>query len=193
MGREVRRVPPNWDHPSRKPECDPYRHGGFQPMHDEHIQDALSRWLAEFDRVRRGDLSDFEREYCSGDGGLAVWIQEFEQPPDPNYCRPWRDDEATWWQVWETVSEGTPVTPPFATQAELVDYLVEHGDFWQQKRWAEGDTFMQPGPPGYSRKAAEAFVMGSGWVPSMIVVRSGGDVTVKEGIDCSTAQTQDGE
>lgn len=78
--------------------------------------------------------------------------------PDPAFYRPWTDAEATWVQVWETVSEGTPVTPPFATKAELVDYLVAGGDDWDRKR----------GRGGYSREQAVAFVE-SGWVPSMVV------------------------
>ena len=31
------------------------------------------------------------------------------------------------WQVWETVSGGSPVTPVFASAEELIDYLVENG------------------------------------------------------------------
>ena len=188
MGREVRRVPPNWDHPQRNPHFDTYRHGGYQPMWDEHIDDAMARWLKDFDRMRAGDLTDFERLVYTSGNPFAEWLEDEGTPPSAHLHRPWRDDEATWFQVWETVSEGTPVTPPFATQAELVDYLVEHGDFWQQKRWKEGDRFMQPEPPGYSREAAEAFVMGSGWVPSMIVTRTDDSVTITSGIDCATTQ-----
>jgi len=62
------------------------------------------------------------------------------------------------WQVWQTVSEGAPVSPVFATAEELIDYLVEGGDEWDRKR----------GEGGCSREAAESFVKGSGWVPSMV-------------------------
>lgn len=58
-------------------------------------------------------------------------------PPEREYYRSWKDEDATWFQVWETVSEGTPVTPPFATKEELIDYLVANGDFWDQKRRQE--------------------------------------------------------
>lgn len=89
-------------------------------------------------------------------------------PPDPEYYRPdWKPEDCTWWQVWETVSEGTPVTPPFATKDELVDYLVANGDFWDQSRRREGCTTMNCEP--WSRKAAESFVHGSGWAPSMVI------------------------
>ena len=50
-----------------------------------------------------------------------------------------------------------PVTPPFATIDELVDYLATRGDFWDQER---GD-----GP--WDRKSAE--VVKAGWAPTLIV------------------------
>jgi hypothetical protein len=47
--------------------------------------------------------------------------REVRQVPPPDHPQ---DKEATWFQAWETVTEGTPVTPPFATTDELVDYLA---------------------------------------------------------------------
>lgn len=42
-----------------------------------------------------------------------------------------------WWQVWENVTDGSPVTPAFATAEELADHLMEHGDAWSDgKRWS---------------------------------------------------------
>lgn len=184
MGREIRMVPPSWDHPQRDPHKNPYGHKGYQPMYDEHLDEKMQEWLTDFDRIRSGNLSDLERECYPR--GLADWLNDEGVPPDPAYYRPWRDGEATWFQVWETVSEGTPVTPPFATKEELVEYLVAHGDFWQQDRWARGDKFMQPEPPGYSREAAAKFVMGSGWAPSMIIVQGPGGTRIAQGIDTVT-------
>jgi hypothetical protein len=181
MGREVRMVPANWDHPQRDERNNRYGHGGYQPMHDQNFDERFAEWLADFDRFRANGPSESEREYYPR--GLADWLQGDGAPPDPTYYRPWRDEDATWFQVWETVSEWTPVTPPFETREALVDYLVEHGDFWQQKRWKEGDRFMQPKPPGHSREAAEQFVMGDGWAPSMVVIRDEHGVRTAEGID----------
>lgn len=48
------------------------------------------------------------------------------------------------WQLWETVTEGSPVSPVFATEEKFVRYLVDEG---------------------YSEKAARAFAK-SGWAPS---------------------------
>lgn len=147
MGREVRRVPPNW--PSKVD----------HPMHDQRFDEAFAEWLQDFDRIRAGNLSDIERECYTSDCPLAEWLLDYGALPDPAYYRPWTDEEATWFQVWETVSEGTPVTPAFSTKEELVDYLVKHGDFWEER--------------GFSRATAEKFVMDTGWAPSAIITSGG--------------------
>lgn len=153
MGREIRRVPANWDHPKQEGRHD----GRLQPMFNERFEDAAANWKAEFAKWEIGERPD----YCSDENkSLEYWEWE-NGPPDRAYYRPWKDDEAVWLQVWETVSEGTPVTPPFPTEAELVEYLATEGDFWDRRR---GD-----GP--WNREAAAKFV-GTGWAPSLMVVAS---------------------
>lgn len=67
------------------------------------------------------------------------------------------EDAELGWCLYETVSEGTPVTPVFATAEELIDHLATVGQDWDQVP--------------LRREAAEALVS-AGWMPSMIV--SGG-------------------
>ena len=170
MGREIRRVPPNWHHPERNAREYPYR-AGLQPMFDRRFEDAFAEWLAEFDRVRRGELHDYETDCYPR--GLGDWAHD-NVAPDPDYYRTWRDDEATWFQLWETVSEGTPVSPPFATKEELADHLAEHGD----GGWGASEK------GGWGKETAYRFVMGSGWAPSFVVnygeVMSGVDWVANE-------------
>jgi hypothetical protein len=52
------------------------------------------------------------------------------------------------WQIWETVSEGSPVTRVFATREELIEHLVEGGDAQDRKG----------GRGGWSREYAERVV-----------------------------------
>lgn len=35
-----------------------------------------------------------------------------------------------WYQLYETVSLGTPLSPPFATPEELINWLVNNTDFY---------------------------------------------------------------
>lgn len=178
MGREVRMVPPNWEHPKME------RYGEMrpQPMYDENFDDVFAAWLENFDRARRGELSDLDKECYPR--GLADWLQDEGRPPDPAYYRPWKNEDATWVQVWQTVSEGSPVTPPFATPEELINYLVENGDFLDQSRVAEGHQKTA----GWNRENAEAFVK-SGWAPSLMVVRTGDSVTQFEPRDTPDSYT----
>jgi len=45
-------------------------------------------------------------------------------------CRSWRPSypSGAWWQLWETVSDGSPVTPAFHSMDSLVRYLAFSGD-----------------------------------------------------------------
>lgn len=96
MSREIRRVPPDWQHP-RKP------NGHYLPLFDDY---AAS--LAEYQ-------------------GHPEWYED-EPPPDPaDHMPQWSLDEATAFQVYETVSEGTPISPVLADEAALIDWLMNDG------------------------------------------------------------------
>lgn len=156
MGREVRKVPPHWDHPDQE------RGSGLQPMFDQRFEDAAREWKEGFAAWEARTDENWRED-------RGEWWEWHGEPPDRAYYRPWRDEEATWFQVWETVTEGTPVTPPFATKEELVDHLVAKGDDWDQQR----------GNGGWNREAAERFV-GAGWAPSMMVERTARGTTIHE-------------
>lgn len=180
MGREIRRVPANWQHPMiDKPN---YRRNimdqVYQPLYDREFAPAMREWIAEWDAWERGERPS----YCSDENKNMQFWEWSGPPPDPTYYRPaWKPEDMTWYQVYETVSEGTPVTPPFATREELVEYLVANGDFWDQKRRAEGNSFMECAP--WKRKDAEAFVFGGGYAPSLVVI----DGKVMSGVEALTA------
>lgn len=153
MGREIRMVPANWDHPKAM------RHWGkedHQPMYDQTYASAVAEWKKAYAAWEAGERPSYF-DPADYPNGVEYWEWE-STPPERAYYQPWADDEAVWFQVWETVSEGTPVSPPFATKEELVEYLVTNGDFWDQKR----------GDGGWDRANAERFV-GTGWAPSMVV------------------------
>ena len=160
MGREIRRVPPNWKHPTKYD-------GQFQPMMDSSYIDAINDWISEHNAWEAGthpalvENPAYKVEY-------PHFANYSGNAPDIEHYRPnWKPEEMTWFQVYETVSEGTPVTPPFETREELVEYLVEIGDFWDQKRRDRGCTSMPC--DSWARKDAEKFVFGNGWMPSMTV------------------------
>lgn len=156
MGREIRRVPPDWKHPRRDTDGGPGRTAGdFRPLRDEFFDAALERWYAEWQSWRAATHPHW-RPGCRYD----EWAGG---PPDPDHYRhrDWTEAEATHCQMYETVSEGTPVSPVFATPEGLVEYLVAGGDFWDRRR----------GSGGWARAAAEAFVR-AGSAPSLRATRT---------------------
>lgn len=186
MGREIRRVPPNWEHPrfTEEDTSDPCRIGKFKSMHNQSYESARKQWIDNFDLWRVGKHEDqIKYPDKSWVKGQDFW--EYDSPPDRESYLPIFMQEPTWYQVYETVSEGTPVTPPFATQDELVDYLVENGDFWDQKRRHEGTSSMPCQP--WSREAAENFVKERPWMPSMLItggkIYSGSELAEFQGVE----------
>jgi len=116
MGREIRQVPPDWEHPTSE-------QNDYQPMMDVTYADALKDWQAE--------REDYDSE--------EEWNNDH---PNPAYYRPHYDDQATAFQVYETVSEGTPVSPVFTEMESLIAWLIEQGysehaaRTFADKKWA---------------------------------------------------------
>lgn len=159
MGREIRRVPPNWKHPEQPMGPRDYQYPinspgmTFKSLYQGYEKDA-EEWRQGFLDWESGKRPDNDDKY--------YWEYAGRCPEKDDYVD-YDGVEPTWYQLYETVSEGSPVTPPFATEQELVEYLVKHGDAWDQRR----------GNGGWSREAAERMV-GSGYAPSMIVVQGKG-------------------
>ena len=142
-------------------------------MFDRVATESYIEWLVEFEEFKKGKLAEIAKEYnYDVSDPYSAYCDWSGSPPDAEYCRPnWDKSTATWYQVYETVSEGTPVSPPFETADQLIEYLVANGDFWDQKRRKAGNSFMSCEP--WLREAAEKFVKGWGWAPSLIISSKG--------------------
>jgi hypothetical protein len=179
MGRELRMVPPNWKHPtygdcerdkegpyhSRIHSTRQYEKSDYISLYDDNYERAANEWVAAFIdwHVNGNAKSEWSKYY---------W--EYDTPPDEAYYRLYKDEEATWYQIYETVSEGSPVTPPFATKEELIEYMTTKGDFWKQRAVVRyGDPFTP-----YSKQAAEYLING-GYAPSFVVENG----VIKEGAE----------
>lgn len=130
MGREIRKVPPNWSHPrDHKGNYISLLKGG-----NNQYESRLKEWKEDKANWSKEDIEEYGKF-------------DENQPVKSNYTD-YNDVEPTWFQIYQTVSEGYPVSPPFETKAELVEYLITNGDFWDQNR----------GDGGWERKYAEQFV-----------------------------------
>lgn len=192
MGRELRRVPPNWEHPKEnKPNFSRMSmEERYTPLHDDSCESAWEDWWQRYQNWLDGGheevIAEYGAEEYPRDQPYTSFCNYDGAPPRPEHYRPqWKDGEATWWQVYETVSEGTPVSPPFETQAELVEYLVENGDFWDQDRRKRGYTSMPCQP--WTREQAEAFVYRDGHACSMVVA----DGRIMSGVEANVELRRD--
>jgi len=136
-----------------------------------HVHDALNEFIVSKHLVTQMG-EPVECSFCKGEG--VVWDSEERKAAYENWEET-EPPEGDGWQVWETVSEGSPVTPVFPTAEALVDHLTTKGDFSTQRL----------NKPPFSRKAAEAFIK-SGWAASGVIVNG----KVSEGIE--TAKYQKG-
>ncbi len=170
MGREIRRVPANYKHPQKLNE----RTGDMDDasMYDRTFEQATAEWDAEWAEWQAGVRPDYFDKTDENDATIAFFSEWHGlRPNDPSEYRQWSDEDATWFQVWQTVSEGSPTTPPFATIEELTTYLADHGDGVDQFGTAyAGPTFGQRREPqAWGRARAEAFT-NSGYAPSLAVI-----------------------
>lgn len=145
MGRELRRVPPGWEHPRDG-------RGHYKPLYDEAFEVAFAEWHEglhawlnaehEDQKHAREQGTQYPDTYLPTITAYVAWTGA---APDPEYYRPaWPEEERTAYQVYETVSEGTPVSPVLATKDEVVEWWVNVGDDFngrlsqeQAEHWVE--------------------------------------------------------
>jgi hypothetical protein len=127
MGREVRRVPAGWQHPKDA-------RGQYIPLFDsDKFDQRVARWDEEARKWSEGFRDDFN-------GGLVALTEKEKlmtfadwdgERPDPEHYMPlWRDEERTHLMMYEDTSEGTPVSPAFATAEELAQWLADNNASW---------------------------------------------------------------
>lgn len=121
MGREVRRVPENWEHP-RQEGCKEY-----QPLYDEDYDTVAAKWLADAVSWSQGQHPDQSADWAkSAKDSKYFWEWEGE-PPDKKYYRPaWPTKTRTHLQMYETCTEGTPISPVMETPEELARWLADN-------------------------------------------------------------------
>src|SRR4029453_16315568 len=71
--------------------------------------------------------TDPNRTTAAAEGIRYFW--DWEGPPPDSSCYvPKFDRSATSYQIYETISEGTPISPVFSSKAEVVEWLVHKGE-----------------------------------------------------------------
>jgi hypothetical protein len=115
------------------------RVGDYIPLCDNDIQSAYQEWQENLDKwllgtheeqvERRYDFYDYTPTY-------AAFVEWKGRSPDPerHRTRKWSMEEATAYQIYETVTEGTPVSPVFPDAAAMIAWLIQQGHSEQSAR-----------------------------------------------------------
>lgn len=116
--------------------------------------DSINSWVCvKAECVRLGVSNTCDQ--CDGEG--EIWHSEeakdayenWESTPPP---------AGDGWQIFETVSEGSPISPPFSSPEDLARHMATTA--WGADKGTPYATWL-------------AFIRGSGWAPSMIMDAAG--------------------
>lgn len=128
--------------------------------------DALDRHAATKAIIEAAGLDPGEWGICDTCGGSAV------HPEDEGTRDDWEPvdpPQGSAYQVWETVSEGSPITPVYETKRGMIDHLSKHGTEWDDP---------------FPRERAARFIEAK-WAPSMVMSQEHGVESGTEALDHS--------
>ena len=124
MGRQLRKVASNWQHPKNE-------NGNYIPLLDGKFSERLAKWEEENEQWEKGFRDDWNggwkpREADKLNMTFAEW--DGEKPVKEDYMPEWKEEELTHIQLYENTSEGTPISPVYlASEIEkLCEYAAEN-------------------------------------------------------------------
>lgn len=129
MGREVRMVPPGWEHPKDET-------GRYIPLFEGTYSKDVAAWDEANARWQAGEQEDWHvgatTKAWKPKEGSALDCDTYEEwsgprPQPEHYMPEWAPGEATLFVMYEDTSEGTPISPAFATAEELARWLADTG------------------------------------------------------------------
>lgn len=160
MGREIRRVAADWNHPKRGD-------GRYVPLHQGYRLAAdISDWdegKALWDRglvkdySDKGDTKRIPEDSCNST--YEEW--DGERPFYGDYMPAWTPEQATHYMMYEDTTEGTPKTPAFATPEEVAQYCVENGVSYFGGETASYETWLYVANGGCGLMAVQP---STGWM-----------------------------
>jgi len=176
MGREVRRVPADWQHPKyTAAECREYpnRIGSYRPLFPQSFESVTQEWDRDAAKWNDGFVSDWsggwkprEPKFHSGT------YEEYagKRPSEPgDYMPNWSEDQRTHFMMYENVSEGTPISPAFPTPKELARWLAANGASAFGRETASYEAWLR--------------VCTGGYAPSMIGTMTADGMKLQSGVE----------
>lgn len=177
MGREVRRVPANWEHPKDV-------EGNYVPLFDENFEQALSDYKEEASQWALGNMRSHLKggpKYIARDSsteGMPFKEWAGEIPKQEDYTPDCPEEERTHYQMYETTSEGTPISPVMESPEVLARWLVDN----QASAFADMTAT-------YEQWLA---MIGVGWSPSLAISVGDEIITMDSGVAFSAKSRPEG-
>jgi len=161
MGREVRMVPADWQHPKSE-------NGEFIPLFPgDRYQSRVDNWDKEKEEWERGEFPDYV-----SDENKKLTFEEWvgARPNVEDYMSNWPAEQRTHFMMYEDTTKGTPISPAFETSEELAQWLVDNNAsaFGSQTGSYEGWLRIARG----------------GWAPSLMIA----DGIMVSGVDFKTGE-----
>lgn len=162
MGREVRRVPADWVHPKYPADYfEHHRRGRYIPLYegggfaeqDAEWTEERAQWLAGFARTY-GDEGPW-RPKTEDERAMRFTEWHGSRPSPDDYMPDWPADQRTHLMMYEDTSEGTPISPAFATPEALARWLADNGASSFGDSTATYDQWLR--------------IAQGGWAPSMVI------------------------
>lgn len=159
MGREVRMVRADWKHPTTDGK------ENYIPLHEDSFTAAQVEWdeaKRQWDAGLRRDYSKDGIAFKPKDVDDTGTYEEYagDRPTQYEYMPDWKPEERTHFQMYETCTEGTPISPVMETPEALARWLADNG----------ASSF------GSSTASYEAWLstIKRGWAPSGVVIAGSG-------------------
>jgi hypothetical protein len=164
MGREVRMVPADWQHPKYPADHpEPHLRDSHIPLYGRSFASEDAEWNEGHAKWQKG----FVKNYGSGgkwrartpDDGPTYSQWSGERPSPDHYMPDWPREARTHLMMYEDTSEGTPISPAFATPEELARWLADNGASSFGNSTATYEQWLR--------------VCKGGWAPSMVMDSNG--------------------
>jgi hypothetical protein len=131
-----------------------------------HVHDEINRmYLVRFRCERLGITME-----CPTCKGRCVIADDDEYEAEERAADEWKRTEPPMgegWQLWETVSEGSPDSPVFATPEELADWCAANAEPFHGMSWTRGQWLNNIVEPGEMDGASLLLVTGAGQLTTL--------------------------
>lgn len=151
MGRQIRKVPHNWEHPKDAG-------GNLIPL-----MDGFNATIKEWDEESAQWAKGFKHRYRKDEGDTWVSLEAHDEktyeeyaggrPVKQEYMPDWPESERTWWQMYEDCSEGTPISPPMESPECLARWLCDNGASALAGETASYEAWLQTCKDGWAPSA----------------------------------------